>query len=163
MLDYIEKTWNSFVEQQPIHMTFLEDDLATLYSNEEKTASVFSIFSILAIFIASLGLFGLTLYHSQKRIRESGIRKVMGASVARITVLLSSEFMRWVVIANLVAWPVAWLVMDRWLQNFALRTSQDPVFFVLSAAAALFIALLTVSVLSVRAASASPIKALRYE
>ena len=87
----------------------------------------------------------------------------MGASVARITVLLSSDFIRWVIIANLIAWPIAWLVMDRWLQNFALRTSQDPVFFVLSAAAALFIALLTVSVLSVRAASASPIKALRYE
>ena len=162
-LAHLEKVMKAFSPNFPFEYTFFDQEFARAYQAEQKMGSVFSSFAILAIIVACLGLFGLSAFTAQQRTREIGIRKVMGASVARITVLLSSEFMRWVVIANLLAWPVAWLVMDRWLQNFALRTSQDPVFFVLSAAGALVIALLTVSVLSVRAASASPIKALSYE
>jgi putative ABC transport system permease protein len=162
-LAHLEEVMEGFSPNFPFEYTFFDQEFAKAYQAEQKMGSVFSSFAILAIVVACLGLFGLSAFTAQQRTREIGIRKVMGASVARITVLLSSEFMRWVIIANLIAWPVAWLVMDRWLQNFALRTSQDPVFFLLSAAAALGIALLTVSVLSVKAAAASPIKALRYE
>jgi putative ABC transport system permease protein len=147
----------------PFEYTFFDQEFAKAYQAEQKMGSVFSSFAILAIIVACLGLFGLSAFTAQQRTREIGIRKVMGASVARITVLLSSEFMRWVIIANLIAWPVAWLVMDKWLQNFTLRVGQSPAYFLLSAALALSIALLTVSALSLRAAAASPIKALRYE
>lgn len=162
-LAHLEQLMKDFSPNFPFEYTFFDQEFARAYQAEQKMGSVFSSFAFLAIIVACLGLFGLSAFTAQQRTREIGIRKVMGASVTRITMLLSSEFMRWVVIANLIAWPIAWLVMDRWLQNFALRTSQDPVFFVLSAAGALGIALLTVSVLSVRAASASPAKTLRCD
>ena len=125
--------------------------------------NIFSSFAILAIIVACLGLFGLSAFTAQQRTREIGIRKIMGASIARITVLLSREFIRWVVLANLIAWPVAYLAMDRWLQNFATQADQRLLFFLLSAIMAFVIAILTVSVLSVKAAAASPIKALKHD
>jgi len=163
MLDYIEKTWNSFMEQQPIHMTFLEDDLATLYSNEEKTARVFSIFSILAIFIASLGLLGLASFSAAQRTKEVGIRKAMGASISSVLVTLSREFVWLILIATLVAWPVGYFFMREWLQDYPARVTLDPIVFITSTLLAFVIASITVLLRVYQAASTNPVHSLRYE
>jgi putative ABC transport system permease protein len=113
--------------------------------------------------LACFGLLGLSAFAAQQRTKEIGIRKISGASVSKITILLSTEFVRWVVLANVIAWPVAYVFMDKWLQNFAVRIDQSLFNFLFSAAVALAIAVLTVSTLSAKAASASPIKALRHE
>ncbi len=162
-LDYVESVMKKFSPNFPFEYTFFDQEFAKAYHPERRMVNIFSSFAILAIIVACLGLFGLSAFSAQQRTREIGIRKIMGASVARITALLSREFVRWVLLANLVAWPVAWVAMDRWLQNFALQTEQSVLIFLLAALMALLIAILTVSVLSVKAASASPIKALRYE
>jgi len=124
---------------------------------------IFLIFSLLSIFVACLGLFGLAAFTAGERTKEIGVRKVLGASSANILLLLSREFTKWVIAANLIAWPVAYYVMNRWIQNFAYRTSLGIWPFLLSAVLALGIALLTVSAQSIRAALAAPIDALRYE
>jgi putative ABC transport system permease protein len=162
-LNYIEKTWNSFMEQQPIHMTFLEDDLATLYSNEEKIAKVFSIFSILAIFIASLGLLGLASFSAAQRTKEVGIRKAMGASISSVLVTLSREFVWLILIATLVAWPVGYFFMKEWLQDYPDRVTLDPMVFVISTLLAFVIASVTVLLRVYQAASTNPVYSLRYE
>ena len=113
--------------------------------------------------VAGFGLFGLSAFTAQQRTKEIGIRKIAGASVSRITILLSTEFVRWVVLANIIAWPVAYVFMDNWLQNFAVRIDQSLLNFLFSAATVFVIAVLTVSILSAKAAAASPIKALRHE
>ena len=125
--------------------------------------NIFSSFAFLAIIVACLGLLGLSAFAAQQRTKEIGIRKILGASISRITVLLSKEFLHWVVLANFIAWPVAYLAMDRWLLNFSVRIDQSFVLFLISALLAFVLAILTVSVLSVRAAAARPIKALRYD
>jgi len=117
----------------------------------------------LAVFIACLGLFGLASFMAEQRTKEIGIRRILGASVPGITSMMSREFARWVLAANLVAWPAAWYFMHRWLQGFAYRAELSPWSFVLSGAVALAIALVTVVSLSARAASANPADALRYE
>lgn len=162
-LEYVEAVLKKFSPNFPFEYAFFDQEFAKAYHPEQRMVNIFSSFAILAIIVACLGLFGLSAFTAQQRTREIGIRKVMGASVARITVLLSREFIRWVILANLIAWPVAYVVMDRWLQNFTLQAGQSPWYFLLAAVMALVIAVLTVSVLSVRAASASPIKALRHE
>jgi len=162
-LDYMEGVMKKFSPNFPFEYAFFDQEFAKAYHPEQRMVNIFSSFAILAIIIACMGLFGLSAFTAQQRTKEIGIRKIMGASVARITTLLSREFVRWVVLANLVAWPLAWVVMDRWLQNFALQVDQSLVHFILAAMMAMAIAVLTVSVLSIKAATASPIKALRYE
>jgi len=162
-LNYLEGIMKKFSPNFPFDYSFFDQEFAKAYHPEQRMVNIFSSFAILAIIIACLGLFGLSAFTAQQRTKEIGIRKIMGASVARITSLLSREFVRWVILANLIAWPVAWVVMDRWLQNFALQVDQSLIHFLLAALMALLIAVLTVSVLSVKAATASPIKALRYE
>ena len=147
----------------PFEYAFFDEQFSRAYHPEQQMVNIFSSFALLAIMVACLGLFGLSAFTAPQRTKEIGIRKIMGASVARITILLSREFVHWVVLANLIAWPVAYVVMDRWLQNFALRIDQDISHFVLSAVMAFMIAVLTVSVLSVKAATASPNLALRHE
>lgn len=117
----------------------------------------------LAIFISCLGLFGLASYAAERRVKEIGIRKVMGAGVGSIVALLSRHFIRLVLIANLIAWPMAWLAMHRWLQDYAYRIVLSWWVFVLAAVLALGIALVTVSILAIRAAMANPVKSLRTE
>ena len=162
-LNYLEGVMKKFSPNFPFEYSFFDQEFAKAYHPEQRMVNIFSSFAILAIVVACLGLFGLSAFTAQQRTREIGIRRVMGASVARITILLSREFVRWVVLANLVAWPIAYVVMGRWLQNFALQSDQKLVYFLLAALMAFVIAVLTVSVLSVKAAAASPIKALRYE
>ena len=162
-LEYIEKTWSSFMEQQPIHMTFLEEELAALYSNEEKTATIFNIFSVLAIFIAALGLLGLASFSAAQRTKEVGIRKAMGASIASVLVALSREYIWLILVATIAAWPLGYFFMKDWLQDYPSRVTMEPVVFILSSLLAFVIAAVTVLFRVYQSASANPVKSLRYE
>ena len=124
---------------------------------------IFGYFTFLAIFIACLGLFGLASFTAEQRTKEIGVRKVLGASVSNIIFLLSKEFLKWVVIANLIAWPVAWYALSSWLENFAYRTNIGIWVFILSGAVAVIIAILTVGFQAVKAAIMNPVESLRYE
>jgi putative ABC transport system permease protein len=134
-----------------------------LYTTEIQAGKAFTAFAALAIIIASLGLFGLASYVTTRRTKEIGIRKVLGASIPGIILLLNREFLIKVLIANLIAWPVAYLAMIRWLQNFAYRSSITLWMFIVSAVLALIISLLTVSYQAIRAANTNPVNSLRYE
>ncbi len=162
-LEYIEKVWNSFREQEPIHMTFLEEDLAALYNNEEKTATIFNIFSVLAIFIAALGLLGLASFSAAQRTKEVGIRKAMGASVPSVLLVLSREYIWLILLATMAAWPLGYFFMKDWLQNYPARVSLDPAVFIISTLLAFLIAAATVLLRVYQSASANPVKSLRYE
>ena len=162
-MEYIEKTWVSFKEQQPIHMTFLEEDLAALYNNDEKASVVFSIFSILAIFIAALGLLGLASFSAAQRTKEVGIRKAMGASISSVLLTLSREFIWLILIATLAAWPLGYFIMKNWLQDFPVRIQLDPLVFIVSSLMAFFIAAVTVLLRVYQSASMNPVTSLRYE
>jgi putative ABC transport system permease protein len=143
--------------------TFVDDELTRLYAGEIRMSDVFKVFSLLAIFISCLGLFGLSAYSAEIRTKEIGVRKVLGASIPQVMALLSRDFTRWVLVANLIAWPLAYFSMQDWLTNFAYRIHISPITFLLSALLALAVALITVSYQAVRAASADPIDSLRYE
>jgi putative ABC transport system permease protein len=162
-MDYIESVWNSFMEQQPIHMTFLEDELAVLYSNEEKTAIIFNIFSVLAIFIAALGLLGLASFSAAQRTKEVGIRKAMGASISSVLLSLSKEYIWLILLATILAWPLGYFFMKDWLQDYPSRVSLDPMVFVLSSIMAFIIAAITVLLRVYQSAAANPVNSLRYE
>jgi putative ABC transport system permease protein len=162
-LDYIEKTWNSFREQQPIHMNFLEEELAALYNNEEKTATIFNIFSVLAIFIAALGLLGLASFSAAQRTKEVGIRKAMGASISSVLLALSKEYIWLILVATIAAWPLGYFFMKSWLQDYPARVTMEPVVFILSSLIAFIIAAVTVLLRVYQSASANPVKSLRYE
>ena len=159
----MKKTWEKYALNQAFEYEFFDDHFAQLYRSEEKTGTIFFSFSLLAILIASLGLSGLTAFITQQRTKEIGIRKVLGASVSGILFLYTKQFTRWVIVANIIAWPLAYFAMNKWLENFAYRASIGVGTFVLSALLALLIALLTVSFQSIRAAIANPADCLRYE
>lgn len=137
--------------------------LQLLESFEKQTRKLFAIFSFLAIFIACLGLFGLSSFIADRRTKEIGIRKILGASVPKIVTILNKSFIKWVLLANLFAWPAAWYVMNRWLQNFAYRIDLSWWMFVLAAVLALLIALIIISFQTVKAALKNPVDSLRYE
>lgn len=160
---HLENTWNKFSAGFPFDYTFLDDRIDNLYRSEQRVGTVFNYFTILVIFIACLGLFGLASFTAEKRTKEIGIRKVLGASVSSILLLLSKEFAKWVFLANIVAWPIAYLVMDKWLENFAYRTNIGIETFFLSSGLALAIALITVSYQCIRAAVSNPVDSLKYE
>ena len=162
-IDYIEETWQRFEKTEQCHYSFLDDRLAHLYESEQKTSIIATVFSALAIFIACLGLFGLAVFITEQRTKEIGIRKVLGASIAEILVLLSRQFIAWVAIAILIASPIAWYAMSRWLDNFAYRVAISWWVFVVAAFLAIGIAILTVSFQSLKAALMNPIKSLRSE
>jgi putative ABC transport system permease protein len=124
---------------------------------------IFSYFAILAVFIACLGLFGLASFTAEQRTKEIGIRKILGASVSRVALLLSKEFMKWVLIANAIAWPIAYFALRFWLQGFAYRTNLTVVAFVFSALISILVAVLTVSYQAIKSAVTNPVKSLRYE
>jgi putative ABC transport system permease protein len=147
----------------PFEYQFFDDVFARVYHNEQKAGKMFNTFTLLALVIACLGLLGLTSFATEQRTKEIGIRKVLGSSISGIIVLLSKEFTKWVLLANIFAWPVAYFVMNRWLQNFAFRVRIDPGTFVISGFLTLMMALLTVSFQSTKAAHANPVDSLRYE
>lgn len=159
----VEKVWKEYFPMYPFSYSFLSERYRQLYEHEQKESELFTVFTILALFIASLGLFGLATFNTMQRVKEIGIRKVMGASVTHIVSLLSSETVILVGLANLIAWPVAWYAMSRWLESFAYRININPVVFVVSGLAAILMALLTVGTQTVRAAQANPARSLRQE
>lgn len=159
----LEQKWNNLDPTGTFDYTFLDDSLDGQYRAEERLGEILTSFSILAIFIACLGLLGLASFTAEQKIKEIGIRKVLGAPVSGIVLLLSKEFTKWVAAANLIAWPIAYFLMKRWLQNFAFRISISLGSFILAASLALLIALITVSYQSLKAALANPIESLRYE
>ena len=134
-----------------------------MYKAERRVGDIFSVFAVLAIFIACLGLLGLASFTAEQRTKEIGIRKALGASVNGIAGLLSKDFLKLVVAANVMAWPAAYYAMHKWLQNFAYRIELDWQVFAVAGGAALLIALLSVSTQAVKAALANPVEALRYE
>ena len=162
-LNFLKTQWLEVVSNRPFDYFFLDDDYDKLYRTEEQIGTLFGLFSILAIFVASLGLFGLASFTAQLRIKEIGIRKVLGASVSNLVLMLSKEFVLLVGIANLIAWPIAYYAMNRWLQDFAYRIDLEIWAFVLSGVLALFIALTTVSYQAWKVARTNPVDALRYE
>jgi putative ABC transport system permease protein len=159
----LKRQWQRFAPGQPFEYSFMDERFAEMYRSEQRLGTIFSIFAGLAIFVACLGLLALASFMAERRTKEIGIRKVLGASVAEMMFLLSREFVKWVVIAALAAWPLAYYVMNRWLQGFAYRTSIGIGLFVLASLSALLIAILTVSFQAVRAAHANPVESLRYE
>lgn len=162
-LEYVKKVWGEFSDNQPIQYFFLDNHFNNLHSNEMRTGRFFLIFAILAIFIACLGLFGLAAFTAQQKTKEIGVRKVLGASTQNIVLVLLRQFTRWVVLANIVAWPIAWYVMKNWLQNFVYRIDLNLIYFVVAGCLTLAIALSTVFVLAWRAAGANPVNSLKYE
>jgi putative ABC transport system permease protein len=162
-LERIDSTWKKFVPDQPISRTFLDDDFAALYSAEQRQGEMFTLFSVLAIGVACLGLFGLASFTTERRTKEIGIRKAIGGGVIDIVLMFCGEFGRLVAVANLLAWPVAYVLMQRWLSTFAYRIDMSAWIFVASGVAALVLACVTVGAVAARAASTKPVRALRYE
>jgi putative ABC transport system permease protein len=159
----LKSRWQQIYPDQIFDSFFLDESFGKMYQAEEQFNKIFTSFSVLAILISCLGLFGLAAYMTEKRTKEVGIRKVLGASTWRIILLLSNEFGKWVLIANVIAWPLAYYFMNRWLQTFAYRTTIGIGIFLVSGLAALAIALLTVGYQSVKAARANPVDSLRNE
>lgn len=162
-LSYINQTWQKFSGGEVMNLGFLTQRLVQLYNSEQKTSLVANVFSMLAIFIACLGLFGLAAFVAEQRTKEIGIRKVLGASVFEVIILLSKEFSKWIIFANVIAWPIAYYLMINWLRNFAYRINISLWTFIFAGLAALTIALATVSVHAIKAALANPVKSLKYE
>ena len=160
---FLESSWTTFEPAFPFQYFFLDQEYQRFYVQEHRLGRLYSSFTILAILIACLGLFGLASFVTSQRTREIGVRKVLGASVSKIVILLSKEFTLLVAIACAVAFPISWLAMKRWLQDFAYATEIGWQVFVLSAIAAILIAWITVGYQSIRAAVANPVKSLRTE
>jgi putative ABC transport system permease protein len=159
----IKDTWQKYLPDLPYQYTFLDENFAKLYQSEQRQGSIFIIFACLAIFIACLGLFGLSAFSITQRIKEIGVRKVLGASVSTIVALLSKDFLKLVVMAAILAFPVAWYAMHKWLEDFAYRISIQWWVFAVAAILAAFIALVTVSLQAIKAALTNPVKSLRTE
>ncbi len=162
-LGQIETLWDRFVPGQPVDFGFFDESISGEYGKEAQASKVVTSFSVLAIVIACLGLFGLASFTAGRRSKEIGIRKVLGATESEIVFLLAKEFVRWVLLANIIAWPVAYYMMNRWLEGFAYRTSLGVGTFVVSGLAALIIAISTVSYQAIKAARANPVDSIQYE
>jgi putative ABC transport system permease protein len=162
-LTTMETVWHKFLPNEPIDYAFMDDTFNALYKADIKTSKLIPAFSMIAIIISAMGLFGLTAFTVERKRKEIGVRKVLGASVGSITTLLSKEFVVLVCIAIMIASPIAWWVMNKWLEDFAYRININWSVFVFAGIIALFIALVTVSFQAVKAAVANPVKSLRTE
>jgi putative ABC transport system permease protein len=159
----IEKKWSQFVSDREMEYEFLDQTISNQYNAEIKTQKIFTFFAGLAIFIACIGLFGLAAYACQQRMRELSVRKVLGASASSLVTLLSKNFIKLIVIALVIAFPIAWYLMHRWLQDFTYRIQMSWLSFALAAGMSLGIALLTLSFQTIKASLANPINSLRSE
>jgi putative ABC transport system permease protein len=162
-LQHIETIWKRFLPETPYTYTFLNERFDKLYQAEQKQGTLFTVFACIAIFIACLGLFGLSAFATTQRMKEIGIRKVLGAGVGTIVGLLSADFLRLVAVAALLAFPVAWYAMHNWLNDFAYRSTLPWWIFLLAGMMAALIALVTISFQAIKAAVANPVKSLRSE
>jgi len=163
VISSIEKRFNEFYAKQSFEYSFLDDTLAMMYKSEKRLGIIFSYFSFLAILIACLGILGLSLYSIQQRIKEIGIRKVIGASVTRITILLIKEFVQPVFMAIIIAVPIVWYGMNKWLEDFAYRINIGWDVFIMAGMCTLLVSLITISFQAIKAAIANPVKSLRTE
>jgi putative ABC transport system permease protein len=159
----LKKQWSAFGTGEPFRYSFLNESYQATYQAELKTGQILALFAGLTVFVACLGLFGLAAFTAERRTKEIGVRKVLGASVGSIVALLSRDFLKPVAVAIGLASPVAWYAMHRWLEDFAYRTAIGWWVFVVAGLAAIAIALLTVSYQSVKAALTNPVKSLRNE
>jgi putative ABC transport system permease protein len=162
-INYIKDKWNEFAPGAPFEFSFLNDDYNALYNNEKQTEQLFTIFSLLSIFIAGLGLYGLASFIAEVKTKEIGIKKVLGAKITSIVFSILKEFVKWIVIAIIIACPVVYYFMNEWLSDFAYRIDISWWVFLIAGCTALVIALVTVSYQAIKAAMANPVEALRYE
>ncbi len=163
VVGFVEDKWNEFAPEQPFEYSFLETDLNAMYSSEEQLTQIVIYFALLAILIACLGLFGLASFSTEQRIKEIGVRKVLGASIGQVLYLLSKDFALLIIIAFIIAAPAAYYLSNWWLQNFAFAVDVSVLTFLISGFVALFIALLTVGYKTYAAAKSNPVRALRFE
>lgn len=159
----IEQEWYNIVPDFPFVYNFLDKQIALLYQYEQEIAKVFTYFAALAIFISCLGLFGLATYTTETRTKEIGVRKVLGSSSREIVLLIAKDFTKWIILANLIAWPVAWFGMNKWLQTFAYKTSVSFWIFLLAGLGSILVSFITISYRTIKAAIANPVDALKYE
>ncbi|MCP4728164.1 MAG: FtsX-like permease family protein [bacterium] len=162
-LSYLERSWDSFSPTLPVEYSFFDDDYSSLYKSEMQTGNIAAVFSILAVLISCLGLFGMIAYIAEQRTKEIGIRKTLGASVNSITQLLSKEYILLVIMANVISWPIGYIFMNRWLEQFAYHIDLSVAIFLLSGVLSVLIAILTVGYQTVKAAVANPVDSLKYE
>jgi putative ABC transport system permease protein len=162
-LSLLEQTWRRVSGGMPFDYHFLDQRVAEQYAAEKRWMSIVKYSSMFSLLIACLGLFGLTSLAVAKRTKEVGIRKVLGASAARIVTMFAGDFFKLVLVANAIAWPVAYLIMSRWLQSFTYRASMTITTFILTAILSLGVALLTISIQAIKAALTNPVESLRYE
>ncbi len=159
----IKETWKEYYSGEPFEYTFLDEEYDKMYRAEERMGKIFNYFAVLALIISCLGLFGLSSFIAELRTREIGIRKAHGSSVMNIFLLMNRQFVFWVLIANIIAWPAAWYIMNRWLENYAYKTSMSWWVFLTAALISIIIAILTVTYQSLRIANTNPAQTLRYE
>jgi ABC-type antimicrobial peptide transport system permease subunit len=162
-IGYLEKIWKKFAVGYPFNYRFLDEALEDLYEVEKVIGAIFKYSSILAIFVAALGLFGLVSFVAEQRTKEFGIRKTLGASVAKIVLHFSKEFAKCVLLANIIALPAAYLFVQVWINDYPYRTTLSFWIFIRASILTVVIALLTVGYQALKAARANPVKALRYE
>jgi putative ABC transport system permease protein len=162
-LAFVESTWKKFYPDRVFRYSFLDETLDRMYGRERKLGTMFLSFTLLAMLIAGLGLFGIASFTAEQKTREIGIRKVLGASVSGISFLLTGNFLRLVFSAAIMACPLGWFIMHTWLQNFAYRTRISPLVFAASIFLSFGLAILAVSWQTLKAASADPVNSLRYE
>jgi putative ABC transport system permease protein len=162
-LGHIEKAWKKFLPETPYDYNFLDSSYERLYDSENKQGTVFTVFAFIAIFIASLGLLGLSAFAISQRIKEIGIRKILGANSGNIVGLLSKDFLKLVLVAAVIAFPVAWIAMSKWLEDFAYRITISWWIFIIAGIIAALVAFVTISFQALKAANANPVKNLRTE
>ena len=163
LLKTLNTTWHNLNPNEPFEYSFLDKDFQKNYDAENKLSAIVGYFTIIAILISCLGLFGLATFSAEQRIKEIGVRKVLGASVTSILTLLSKDFIKLVGISIVIASPIAWYVMNKWLQEFAYRIHISWMVFAITTIIALLIALLTISFQAIKAAIANPVESLRSE
>jgi putative ABC transport system permease protein len=159
----MEQTWKNLVNDTPFEYSFLDSNIQKQYNDDRRVSGIITGFTLIVMFISCLGLYGLSTYMAERRVREIGVRKVLGASVNQIVRLMSKEFLKLVAIAFIIAVPPAWYLMDKWLEGFAYHIPVSAMVFIYAGVGALSIALLTISFESIKAASGNPVRALRNE
>jgi len=162
-INNIERSWNKLYPAFPLEYTFLEEEYADLYLSESRMRSLFALFAALTIFLSCLGLYGLSSFMAERRTREIGIRKAMGARSWQIVTLFSWDALKWVLISNLIAWPIAWLYMNHWLKDFAYKASISPWIFILSGFIVMLISMITLSFQAQKAARINPALTIKRE